>query len=145
MGSTQKSIAVIIGARVGRLLEQIVMVSGFVVDVTTAHFDHAGITVFWRPGCMFCAALRRQLDRRRVSHKLVNIHEDPAAAAFVRSVANGNETVPTVAIGPVSLVNPSLDAVLVAAITHAPDAVPAGYEPPTPGRLGRMVARLLGG
>lgn len=145
MGSTQKSIAVVIGARVGRLLEQIVMVSGFVVDVTNAHSDRAGITVYWRPGCIFCTALRRQLDRKRVPHELVNIHEDPAAAAFVRSVAHGNETVPTVAIGPVSLVNPSLDAVLVAAITHAPDAVPAGYEPPAPGRLGRMVARLLGG
>ncbi len=94
---------------------------------------------------MFCTALRHQLDRKRVPHKLVNIHKDPAAAAFVRSVANGNETVPTVSIGPVSLVNPSLDAVLVAATTHAPAAVPAGYEPPTPGRLGRFVGKLLGG
>ena len=121
------------------------MVFGFVVDVATAQSDQAGITVYWRPGCMFCSALRRQLDRKRVPHKLVNIHKDPAAAAFVRSVANGNETVPTVAIGPVSLVNPTLDAVLAAASKHAPEAVPPGYETPSPGRLGRMVTKLLGG
>jgi mycoredoxin len=120
-------------------------VTGFAPDVTTPASDESGITVYWRPGCMFCTALRRQLDRKRVPHKLVNIHKDPAAAAFVRSVANGNETVPTVSIGSVSLVNPSLDAVLVAATTHAPEAVPAGYEPPTPGRLGRMIGKLLGG
>ncbi len=37
----------------------------------------------------------------------VDIWQDPEAAAFVRSVANGNETVPTVSIGDVHLVNPS--------------------------------------
>ena len=37
----------------------------------------------------------------------VNIWEDVDAAAFVRSVARGNETVPTVSIGAVALVNPS--------------------------------------
>jgi mycoredoxin len=30
----------------------------------------------------------------------INIWEDPQAAARVRSVANGNETVPTVFVGP---------------------------------------------
>ncbi len=34
--------------------------------------------------------------------------QDPDAAAFVRSVANGNETVPTVAVGDVHMVNPSV-------------------------------------
>ncbi len=37
----------------------------------------------------------------------VNIWEDPAGAAFVRSVTGGDETVPTVCIGTKSLVNPS--------------------------------------
>jgi len=37
----------------------------------------------------------------------VNIWEDPAGAAFVRSVAGGDQTVPTVRIGMQSFVNPS--------------------------------------
>ena len=105
----------------------------------------SGITVYWRPGCGFCSSLRRQLDRGGVPHRLVNIWDDPSAAAFVRSVAQGNETVPTVTVGDVSLVNPSIDAVLVAASTHAPDAVPAGYVPPRPNAVARLVGRLLGG
>ena len=78
-------------------------------------------------------------------HRLVNIWDDPTGAEFVRSVAHGNETVPTVAIGEVALVNPSIDAVLAAAITHAPSAVPAGYSPPEVKGIGRLVRRLLGG
>jgi hypothetical protein len=75
----------------------------------------------------------------------VNIWDDPAGAEFVRSVAHGNETVPTVAIGAVALVNPGIDALLVAASTHAPSAVPADYSPPELNRLGRLARRLLGG
>jgi hypothetical protein len=37
----------------------------------------------------------------------INIWEDQAGAAFVRSVTGGDETVPTVRIGTQSLVNPS--------------------------------------
>jgi glutaredoxin len=51
--------------------------------------------------------LRFGLRRARVQFREVNIWNDPSAAAFVRSVANGNETVPTVSIGTVHLVNPS--------------------------------------
>jgi mycoredoxin len=36
-----------------------------------------------------------------------NIWDDPADAAIVRRYANGNETVPTVVIGDVGMVNPS--------------------------------------
>jgi inosine-uridine nucleoside N-ribohydrolase len=36
----------------------------------------------------------------------VNIWQDPAAAAAVRAVADGNETVPTVEVGGRWLVNP---------------------------------------
>ena len=67
----------------------------------------AQVTVYWRPGCPFCAMLRAGLRRRDVEYTEVNIWEDPDAAAFVRSVARGNETVPTVTVGTVSLVNPS--------------------------------------
>ena len=87
----------------------------------------SGITVYWRPGCGFCAGLFRQLDRLEVPYAKVDIWQEPSGAEFVRSVARGNETVPTVSIGPVSLVNPSAHEVLKAAATHAPAAVPAGY------------------
>ena len=64
--------------------------------------------LYWRPGCPFCAALKTKLRVARVRYTAVNIYEDPDAAAYVRSVNNGNELVPTVRIGERSLSNPSL-------------------------------------
>ena len=101
------------------------------------------IVVYWRPGCGFCTGLRQQLDAHHVPHRLVNIWEDPAAAAHVRSVARGNETVPTVTIGPVSLVNPTLHEVVAAAQKHAPDALPEGLEVPAPRGLARLIGEVL--
>lgn len=69
-------------------------------------------TVYWRPGCPWCARLRRGLARADVATREVDIWQDPAAAAVVRSVATGNETVPTVVIGDRALVNPSVRQVL---------------------------------
>ena len=63
--------------------------------------------VYWRPGCGFCSMLRAGLDRSGTPYREVNIWDDPEAAAFVRSVARGNETVPTVTVGSISLVNPT--------------------------------------
>lgn len=103
----------------------------------------AEIIVYWRPGCMFCSALFRRLDSNRVPHRRINIWDDPRAAARVRSIAHGAETVPTVTIGSVSLVNPRLDGVLAAASEHAPDAVPADWSPRQPGRLGRWLLSKL--
>lgn len=97
------------------------------------------ITVYWRPGCGFCAALRARLRRARVDFDEVNIWEDPDAGAYVRSVAGGNETVPTVRIGRVGLVNPSLRAVLETAAEHAPQAVVDVAEPRSPLRALRSV------
>jgi mycoredoxin len=54
------------------------------------------LEVFWRPGCGSCASLRRSLHEAGVDARWRNIWDDPPAAAFVRSVADGNETVPTV-------------------------------------------------
>jgi len=65
------------------------------------------VTVFWRPGCPYCMHLRARLRRARIHVDEVDIWRDPAGAAFVRSVAGGNETVPTVRIGDHALVNPS--------------------------------------
>lgn len=65
------------------------------------------MTVYWRPGCPYCWRLRTKLKRAGVAVEEINIWEDPAGAAFVRSVTGGDETVPTVCIGTRSLVNPS--------------------------------------
>ncbi|HUP87123.1 MAG TPA: glutaredoxin domain-containing protein [Acidimicrobiales bacterium] len=62
---------------------------------------------YWRPRCGFCSALRRELERSGVDLEERNIWEDEESAAFVRDVANGNETVPTVVVRGRALVNPS--------------------------------------
>ncbi len=77
--------------------------------------EHTPIVEFlWRPGCGFCAALRRRLDDAGVEYTEFNIWDDEDAAARVRAAARGNETVPTVFVGDHSMVNPSLEQVLQA-------------------------------
>ncbi|NNH69903.1 NrdH-redoxin [Nocardia uniformis] len=56
------------------------------------------LVVYRRPGCPYCSRMRRVLNRHGIIHREVDIWEDPEAAAFVRSVADGNETVPTVVL-----------------------------------------------
>lgn len=90
------------------------------------HTSSNEIVVYWRQGCGFCSRLLGRLDQYEIPHRLVNIWDDPDGAAFVRSVARGNETVPTVTVGPVALVNPSVVQLLTVAVEHAPNAVPAG-------------------
>ncbi len=70
--------------------------------------DHEPVTVYWRPGCQFCLALRVGMWLARIPNRRVNIWRDPDAAARVRAVAGGNETVPTVFVGETALVNPSV-------------------------------------
>ncbi len=65
------------------------------------------LLIYWRPGCLYCARLRWGLRRRRVAVEELNIWSNPVAAAFVRSVNGGNETVPTVVVAGVTLLNPS--------------------------------------
>ncbi len=62
--------------------------------------------VYWRPGCPFCFGLRQALVRARMPVTWHNIWADPQHAAFVRSVAGGNETVPTVVLDGTPHVNP---------------------------------------
>jgi len=62
--------------------------------------------VYWRPGCPYCSALRRDLSRRGVPARWHNIWTDADARAFVRSANSGSETVPTVRIGSTTLTNP---------------------------------------
>lgn len=89
------------------------------------------VEVYWRPGCPYCRALMGPLRRSGLRLQEVNIWEDPAAAARVRSVAGGNETVPTVFIGDRAMVNPSVRQVLTA----------AGGEQPAPRWWGRFIGR----
>jgi len=91
------------------------------------------ITMYWRPGCPWCARLRRGLRRARIATVERNIWEDAAAAATVRRLAGGNETVPTVVVGEVALVNPSLAAVRKALAEPVDD--PAQAPPSGPARL----------
>ncbi len=86
--------------------------------------DCGEIIVYSRPGCPFCSSLRGGLRRSGLPFREVNIWDNPAAAAFVRSVASGNETVPTVSIGTVNLVNPSARRVLEVAATETPALLP---------------------
>lgn len=72
------------------------------------------LTVYWRPGCGFCMMLRRALDNAGVEATWINIWDDPEAAAFVRSVNNGNETVPTVRYGETVETNPRPKALIAA-------------------------------
>ncbi len=103
------------------------------------------VTVYWRPGCGFCASLLRGLERAGLVFERVNIWaDDGSAAAYVRSVAGGNETVPTVRIGQVALVNPTARDVLSTVADEAPELLPDGYVPPRPGPLALALARLLG-
>lgn len=94
---------------------------------------------YWRPGCPFCTMLRRGLDKAGIETVDHNIWDDPDAAAVVRSYANGNETVPTVVIGDVGMVNPSASQVAEHLMGHAPHLLPADFEAPKPGLLGRLL------
>jgi len=90
--------------------------------VDTAPVD--SVIFYWRPGCGFCAALRRRLRRAGLAVVEVNIWQDRTAAAVVRSVARGNETVPTVVVGRQALVNPTVGDVLEAVRNEAPHLLP---------------------
>lgn len=111
----------------------------------------AAVTVMWRPGCLFCAVLLRGLGRTGLTFDRVDIWEESAAAAWVRVVADWNETVPTVRVAgsdpdrAVALVNPSVAQVLAAVGRVLPDALPRiargdghGRDAGVAGRLRRL-------
>lgn len=62
--------------------------------------------VYWRPGCPYCMRLRARLGRAARRAYWVDIWRDPAGAAAVRAVNDGNETVPTVVVAGRSHTNP---------------------------------------
>jgi mycoredoxin len=72
----------------------------------------AAITVYWRPMCGYCTALKRDLAREGIAFESVDIWEDRSQAEVVRAATGGDETVPTVRVGEDFLVNPSVDEVI---------------------------------
>jgi glutaredoxin-like protein len=112
-------------------------------DQTTEPLE--AIQFYWRPGCPFCMTLDRALSGIEIPLEKHNIWEDDDAAAFVRSVANGNETVPTVRVGDQFLVNPSAKQVAAAVAQVDPTSVEKMASVTKPGPLGRMFSRLSGG
>lgn len=102
------------------------------------------IDLYWRRGCGFCAMLRRKLDQLGIDRVEHDIWAEPADAAVVRDHANGNETVPTVVIGDVGMVNPSAKQIIEYLMAEAPHLLPEGFEPPEPGPVERTLGRILG-
>jgi glutaredoxin len=88
--------------------------------------EHDEVVIYWRPDCMFCLDLLLRLKLTRLRYQKVNISKDTDARAFVRSVADGNETVPTVVVAGRPLVNPSKRQLIEAVRAHAPQALDAG-------------------
>ena len=64
------------------------------------------VVIYWRPGCGYCRRLRTSLGDLGGQARWVNIWQDDEAAAFVRSVNDGNETVPTVVMDGIPHTNP---------------------------------------
>jgi len=105
---------------------------------TAAHID-----LYWRPGCGFCAMLQRKLNKLGIERHEHNIWDDKADAAVVRRHANGNETVPTVVIDGVGLVNPSSRQLLSYLFENHPELLPDDDELPQPTVVGRLVSRVF--
>ncbi|WP_199234403.1 glutaredoxin domain-containing protein [Kribbella sp. VKM Ac-2568] len=71
--------------------------------------DDGRAIIYWRPGCQYCIRLRLKLGRLARRAYWVNIWTDPEAAAAVRAITGGNETVPTVVHAGHPQVNPDPD------------------------------------
>jgi glutaredoxin len=91
----------------------------------TATTPPSPVEVLWRPGCPFCARLRTGLRRAGIETVERNIWTDLRAAARVRAVTGGDDTVPTVVVGARGLVNPSVSEVVSAVRAEFPDEADA--------------------
>jgi hypothetical protein len=85
--------------------------------------------------------LRLGLHRSRLPVEEINIWEDPAAAAAVRTITGGDETVPTVVVGAKAMVNPSARQVIAAVRAELPGISPAAGAQPA-SWLARVTALL---
>jgi len=68
----------------------------------------APVTMYTTSWCGYCFRLKTALKAEGIAYTEVDIESDPAAAQFVMSVNNGNQTVPTLKFADGStLTNPS--------------------------------------
>ncbi|MGD7788037.1 glutaredoxin domain-containing protein [Propionibacteriaceae bacterium Y1700] len=58
----------------------------------------APVVIFWRPGCGYCARLKRELGDAGAKAEWVNVWAHDQGMALVKTHNNGDETVPTVKI-----------------------------------------------
>jgi len=82
--------------------------------------DHDGVVMYWRPDCVYCIKLRLSLLFSGLRYTTRLIFRDEEAKAFLRSVADGCETVPTVVVAGHPMVNPSRRQLLAAVRERAP-------------------------
>lgn len=81
-------------------------------DAQAHNVREGRVIVYWRPGCAACYRLRLSLGQRGRRASWVDIWADDEAAAFVRDLNQGSETVPTVILGDGSaLTNPTTDVI----------------------------------
>ena len=67
------------------------------------------LTMYSTPWCGYCQRLKAQMGRAGIEFVEVDIEKDPESAAFVASVNNGNEVVPTLRFDDgTTLTNPSI-------------------------------------
>ncbi len=97
-------------------------------DAADHQLDDQFVEFYTRSGCPISATLVRKLRRAGVSLRLHDIWANPEDAAFVRSVARGYETVPTIVIGDTTFVAPSARTVLSAIEDHDPSLVKAPHS-----------------
>lgn len=69
--------------------------------------EEGRVVVYWRTGCTFCQRLHLMLGKKVRDVVWVDVWADPEASAYVRSVNDGNEVVPTVVIDGVAHTNPA--------------------------------------
>lgn len=109
--------------------------------MTTDPIDDAAadatVVVYRRDHCPFCARLERGLEHAEITYEARDIWMDDGAADFVRSVNDGNETVPTVVVThpdgrQIVRTNPGIAQVL-GDLGRVPDE--------RPGLLGRLLGR----
>lgn len=88
---------------------------------STMAASEPALDVFWRPGCGYCTSLRVALAEAGITARWHDIWADPDSAAFVRGVAGGNETVPTVVVADRVLVAPRPRQLIEELRTSRPD------------------------
>ena len=126
-------------AKSGRTVIRAPAAPGRGAAVSPAAGSPGGGLVSWRPGCPYHAMLRLGLRSARVPATWVNIWEDRVAAARVRAITGGDETVPTVVVGARAMVNPSARQVIAAV-----GGGQAGTGPSAGTRAAAWLARMAG-